>query len=329
MRIGIYGLTGYTGLELVKILRRHPEAEIVFGTSESWAGRRLSEAMPTTLDLRLLAAEEAGSDSIDTAFLCLPHGASARTAVGLLEAGVQVIDLSADFRLRDPAVYQRTYGQPHPAPELLAQAVYGLTEVARPRLPGVRLVANPGCYPTSVLLGLHPLASQGLLDGQVIVDAKSGVSGAGRKPSLATHFVEANENVSPYQVGRVHRHLPEMEQELGLEGLVFVPHLVPLNQGLLSTMYVRLSRPLEAHQLQALYQEVWAGEPFVRVLPPGQQATMRHAVQTNLCVISLTWLEPQQVIVTSAIDNLIKGAGGQAVQNWNASQGWPETEGLV
>lgn len=329
MRIGIYGVTGYTGLELLKIAERHPELEVAFGTSESSAGRLLSEVMPVPFDLPLSSAQEATAHSIDAAFLCLPHGAAASTAVRLLEAGVQVIDLSPDFRLKDPLVYERTYGHPHPAPALLAEAVYGLTELARTRLPGARLIANPGCYPTSVILGLHPLASQGLLDGRVIIDAKSGVSGAGRKLALSSHFVEANENLTPYGAGRVHRHLPEMEQELGLSGLVFVPHLVPLNQGLLATMYVNLSRPLQPAEVQALYEEVWAGEPFVRVLPPGQQASVRHVAYSNRCAISLHWLEPELVVIVSAIDNLLKGAGGQAVQNLNAAHGWPETLGLL
>lgn len=328
MKVGVYGASGYTGLELVRILSRHPEVTVAFGTSESSPGKRLCEVLPCPFELPLVSAQEAAWSSIDLAFLCLPHGASARTAAELVGQGVGVIDLSADFRLKDAAVYERAYGHPHPSPELLEEAVYGLTEVHRAELRQARLVANPGCYPTSVLLGLHPLASQGLLDGQVIVDAKSGVSGAGRKPNLTTHFVEANENLSPYAPGRVHRHVPEMEQELGWSGLVFVPHLVPLNQGLLSTIYVQLARPLQAEELQALYQETWGREPFVRVLPAGQLASVRHAAHTNLCVLSLTWLSPQQVVVVSAIDNLIKGASGQAVQNLNVLMGWPEETAL-
>jgi len=248
------------------------------------------------------------------------------------------VDLSADFRLSDCATYEKWYKTQHAAPELLAEAVYGLTELYRDQVRGARLVANPGCYPTSVILGLYPLVRHGLLAGErVIVDAKSGVSGAGRKPKLTTHFVEAHDNLSPYNIGHAHRHVPEMEQELnkyrgqGTENrarVVFAPHLLPVNRGILSTMYVELAEEWPAERLVELYRGTYAGEPFIQVLPAGRLATLRHVVYTNRCAISLTPVDDRQWIVCSAIDNLIKGASGQAVQNMNVMFGLDETLGL-
>ena len=251
------------------------------------------------------------------------------------QAGVRVIDLSADFRLPDPAVYQRWYRVSHEAPELLAEAVYGLPELHREAIRRATLVANPGCYPTSVILGCYPLAARGLLvDGRVIADAKSGVSGAGRSPSLTTHFCETNENLSPYNIGHVHRHIPEMEQELSLAAgqpiwVTFAPHLVPVNRGLLSTLYVRVPVGETVASLRQLYTETYGAEPLVRVLPEGKMATMRWAAETDRCVLSLhDGGRPGEVIVIAAIDNLGKGAAGQAVQNMNLMFGLDETAGL-
>lgn len=334
LRAGIFGATGYTGFELVKIVRRHPHAEIAFATSEKSAGGRLSDVFACPWDIPLISVDEAPIDEVDAVFLCLPHGTAIPTVQRVVGAGVRAIDLSADFRLSDPQVYEQWYKTPHTATHLLAEAVYGLTELHRERIADARLVANPGCYPVSVILGLYPLAKQGLIAGNnVIVDSKSGVSGAGRGLSLKTHFVEAHDNFSPYNIGHSHRHIPEMEAELSAVlrrplTVIFSPHLLPVNQGILSTMYVTLAEPWSESKLHALYRETYAGEPFVHVLPAGQLATLRHVVNTNRCVVSLTLAGDDQLIVCSAIDNLIKGASGQAVQNFNVMFGLDETAGL-
>jgi N-acetyl-gamma-glutamyl-phosphate reductase len=335
IRVGVFGATGYAGYELVQILRRHPSAELAFATSEQSAGGSLADSYPCPDDIPLVRAEEAPLGQVDCVFCSLPHGASMATVRRAREAGVRVIDLSADFRLPDPALYQRWYRVAHEAPELLAGAVYGLPELHRKAIRRAQLVANPGCYPTSVILGCYPLVVHGLLAGErVIVDAKSGVSGAGRGLSLTAHFCEANENLSPYNIGHVHRHIPEMEQQLSaLAGrpvrVTFAPHLVPVNRGMLSTIYVTVPPEHDAASLRRLYQEVYAGEPLVHVLPEGKVATMRWAEGTDRCVLSLHDAgAPGEVIVVSAIDNLGKGAAGQAVQNMNVMFGLKETVGL-
>ncbi|MFO7661555.1 MAG: N-acetyl-gamma-glutamyl-phosphate reductase, partial [Chloroflexota bacterium] len=312
----------------------HPAAEIVFATSQSQAGKTLRQLFPAAPALPLVPGADAPVDNADVVFLCLPHAAAAETAMTALTAGKRVIDLSADFRLRDAAVYSNWYAHNHPAPELLAEAVYGLTEVYRDELPGARLVANPGCYPTSVLLALRPLLLSGLaIDGPIIADSKSGVSGAGRAPTQTTHFVEVADNFSPYKIGRVHRHLPEMEQAIGwwredAPILIFSPHLLPVPRGILSTIYVMLDETVGEADLRELYRRHYNGEPFIEVLPLGELASLAHVVHTNRCAIGLT-LAGQTLILTSAIDNLIKGAAGQAVQNMNRMFGCPETDGLL
>lgn len=332
--VGIYGATGYTGLELVSILQRHPAVTIRFLTSQSYAGRTLRDAFPGAPGLPLLAAEDAPIGDVDVVFLCLPHAAAAETAVVALQAGVQVIDLSAGFRLRDAAEYEQWYGHAHPAPELLAEAVYGLTEAAREKLPGARLVANPGCYPTSVLLPLRPLLCAGVkLSGPIIVDAKSGVSGAGSKPTSTTHFISVADNLSPYKIGRSHRHLPEMEQQLrhyqpGVPPLIFSPHLLPVPRGMLSTIYLSPANGTSAADARAILEKAYAGEPFIDVLPPSEPATLAHVTRTNRCAVGLADAG-EMIILTSAIDNLLKGASGQAVQNMNVMFGVAETDGLV
>ena len=334
IRAGIYGATGYTGLELVKILQRHPAAEIAFVTSQTQAGKSLRDVFAGAPALPLVAGEDAPLDGVDVVFLCLPHAAAAGTAVVALAAGARVIDLSADFRLRDVATYEQWYAHTHPAPELLAEAVYGLTEVVRAELPEARLVANPGCYPTSVLLSLRPLLLSDIaITGPIIADSASGVSGAGRGLSLTSHFVEVADNYSPYKIGRAHRHLPEMEQAInwwreGAPSLIFSPHLLPVPRGILSTIYVNLTEDVSAAELRGLYMAAYESEPFVDVLPHGELATLAHANHTNRCAIALT-LVGRTLILTSAIDNLVKGAAGQAVQNMNVMFGCPETEGLL
>lgn len=334
IRVGIVGASGYTGIELVKILTHHPDVEITFATSDSYVGKKLSDAFPCAYDIPLIAHEAAPLDRIDVAFLALPHGASADFAQRALAAGARVIDLSADFRLHDAAVYQKWYGLEHHVPSLLPEAVYGLPELHREQIKQTRLVANPGCYPTSVILGLAPILRAGASDGTIIVDSKSGVTGAGRKPSLTVHFCEVDENLSPYGIGRTHRHLSEMEQELqainSQAKLIFTPHLLPVNRGILSTMYVRLTDGWREQSLSKLYADAYQSEPFVRLLPIGQAATLAHSVNTNYCTISLHPVpEVGQVIVCASIDNLIKGASGQAVQNMNLMFDCSETTALL
>ena len=332
IKTGIIGATGYTGLELAGILERHPDAAIAFAASRSNAGRSLSAVHPAAPPLALIPAEEAPLDRVDVVFLCLPHAAAAPTAVAALEAGARVVDLSADFRLRNADVYAEWYGVEHPAPHLLPEAVYGLTEFARPQLADARLVANPGCYPTGVLLALRPLLKAGAAAGTIIADAKSGVSGAGRTPKQHTHFVEVADNFSPYKIGRAHRHLPEMEQGLRAVAhdaprLIFSPHLLPVPRGILSTIYVPLKEGWTEAEARAVYEDAYCDEPFVRLLPPGEMATLAHVNGTNECALALT-TAGETLIVTSAIDNLVKGAAGQAVQNMNVMFGLEETAGL-
>ena len=335
IRVGVVGATGYTGLELVRLLKGHPRAKIAWLTSETYAGQRLADVYPCPYDDVLVSWDDVELQGDEVVFLCLPHTASMDAARRALAAGCRVIDLSADFRLPDPATYERWYGVPHTAADLLPEAVYGLPEVYRERIRGARFVANPGCYPTSVNLALYPLARAGLLDPTIIVDSKSGVSGAGRKPKLTTHFVEANENLSPYSIGYQHRHIAEMERVLGEvwtgpgePDIVFSPHLTPVNRGILSTIYVTLTRDVAPEDVHALYLQTYADEPFLRVLPLGQVATMRHSQYTNLCVIGLTPVKGRRWIITSSIDNLLKGASGQAVQNFNLMIGERESVGL-
>lgn len=332
IRVGIYGATGYTGYELVKILLRHPEVKIQFATSRSYAGQKLSNLYPCPYEIELMAGEEAPLEGVDVAFLCLPHGASMGWVKRVRDAGVRVIDLSADFRLDEVEEYKRWY-QSHIAPELLEEAVYGLTELYRDKVKEADLVANPGCYPTCVILGLYPLVANSLLaDGRIIVDAKSGLSGAGRSLSLKTHFVEANENFSPYRIGRAHRHIAEMEQELKKLGdrdyrIIFSPHLLPVNRGILTTIYVRVEERLSEGHLLSLYRESFKNELFIHVLED-TLASLRYVVGTNHCAISLTKVGKEDLIVVSAIDNLLKGASGQAVQNMNVMFGLEEGIGL-
>lgn len=345
VKIGIIGATGYTGLELLKILARHPASEIAWLTSENSAGQRFGDVFPVPPFLGediLVRAEDADLAGADVVFCCLPHVAAQGPVAAARRAGARVIDLSADYRIHNPQSYEAWYGHAHMEPEALAEAVYGLPELYRSEIALTNLVANPGCYPTSVILGLAPLAMSGWLQGTIIADSKSGVSGAGRSLSLKSQFVEANENISPYNIGRTHRHLAEIEQELGLlvgstngHGarplqIVFSPHLLPVNRGILSTIYVNLPAGVTESQVREAYAETYMLEPFIHLLKPGQVATLAHAVHTNFCAIGLTFVpDTSMLIVTSAIDNLIKGASGQAVQNMNIMLGCDERLGLI
>ncbi len=335
IEVGIYGATGYTGVELARLLWRHPEAHIAFATSQTNAGATLDAVFPAAPPLPLFSPDQARPGDVEAVFLCLPHAASAPVADAALKAGARVIDLSADLRLDSPEVYARWYGVEHPAPHLLP-VPYGLPEINRARIGGAQCVANPGCYATAILLALYPLVRSGALmrGAPIIADAKSGVSGAGRTPKVTSLFVEVNENFSPYSIGRVHRHLPEIEQEISRHGgapgpLIFSPHLLPVERGILATLYAQLDPDnAPAGAFLSLFQDMYRDEPRVHVLPAGQLATLRHAVRTNDCVISLTPVDEHTLIVVSVIDNLLKGAASQAVQNFNLMSGLPETCGL-
>lgn len=341
-RAGIAGATGYTGIELVNLIHRHPQMEVAWVTSESSVGKPLSEVHAVPFDYPLISLEEGmkRATDVDVVFLCLPHAASIEPVRAFQATGVRVIDLSADFRLTDAQIYEKWYHTPHTAPDLLDQFVYGLSEIYRDKIAGARLIANPGCYPTSVNLGLYPLAKAGWLSDQVIVDSKSGVSGAGRQSKVNYSYVEVNENFLPYNIGVRHRHIAEMEQVLNrVNGqhqhkFIFSPHLLPVNRGILSTMYVSVPSGVTEKMIRDLYAETYAGEPFIHVLPAGQMASLRHTTYTNRVAISITPTDPSQpdgpdYIVVATLDNLVKGASGQAIQNFNIAAGLEETAGLL
>ncbi|MDM8521466.1 N-acetyl-gamma-glutamyl-phosphate reductase [Anaerolineales bacterium HSG6] len=336
INVGVFGASGYTGFETIKILRQHPQVKLIFATSESSVGGNMSDIYPVAWDVPLVSSKTAPLDKVEAVFCCLPHAASMPTVLRARQAGVRVIDLSADFRLTNTTTYEKWYGVPHTAPELLQEAAYGISEINRSQIRETNLLANPGCYPTSIILALYPLLKVGLLNPQqpIIADSKSGVSGAGRKASLKTHFVEVNENLSPYNIGQKHRHIAEVSDMVGRfkgngDNIIFSPHLVPISRGMLSTIYVGLNDDQTSAQLQNCYQALYADQPFIRVLSDGQLATMAHTQNSNLCAISITVVTPRQLILCSSIDNLGKGAAGQAVQNFNIMFGIEETVGLI
>jgi len=340
IQCSVVGATGYTGTELVRLLTGHPEVSSLRATSRQFAGKRFSEVFPHLLGhlngLELEAPDvKSLAKSSDVVFLATPHGVSANLAAELLKENpnLLVIDLSADFRLTDPAAYKQWYGHTHPHPELLAKAVYGLTEVERAKIKGAHLIANPGCYPTSIDLALAPLLAQGLTDpSSLIADSKSGVTGAGREPSYGTHFPEVNESMKAYGVTK-HRHTPEIEQELSrIAGaplmLSFTPHLLPINRGILSTIYASNPNELSKAQLLKVYHTYYKDAPFVRVYDSGLPE-IRHVRGSNYCDIGFEVdTRTKRIVIVSAIDNLIKGAAGQAIQNMNVALGFPETAGL-
>lgn len=324
--VAIVGATGYTGRELVRLLARHPTLELrhVMGSREGQA----PEAPELPVDPVVEPLDLARLDGVDGVFLCTPHGASAELAAKILARGVRVVDLSADFRLRDASVYATTYGHAHPHPELLAEAVYGLTEHARARVATARLVANPGCYPTSILLPLLPLVHAGLLDAraQIVADAKSGTSGAGKNPSPRAHFGAVHENFCAYAIG-THRHAPEIWQEADTARITFVPHLLPVFRGILTTLYLTPNPGVTADAIRACLHEAYADEPFVTVYARGLPELNRVQF-TNRCDLAVA-PAGGHVVVVSAIDNLVKGASGQALQNMNRMLDLPETAGLL
>ena len=336
-KIGIAGASGYTGLELLRLLIDHPEAEIVFLTSETYQGENISKVFPSIsgfVDIKLSSIESISSETCDIVFLALPHTTSMEKVPDFLKGHTKVIDLSADYRLKDPAIFKKWYSVSHQKPELLAEATYGLPEIHREKIKSARLVANPGCYPTSATLALAPLVTENWVDlSSIVVDSKSGISGAGRKASLGTQFSEINGGVSAYNIA-VHRHTPEIEQELSALAkqnvqISFSPHLVPMTRGMLSTVYINLKQDLSVVELIEYFQKFYAEEPFIRILPLGECANSHFTVSSNFCDIGVQVdKRNQRAIITSAIDNLIKGASGQAIQNMNLMLGIPETTGL-
>ncbi|NQS88796.1 N-acetyl-gamma-glutamyl-phosphate reductase [Patescibacteria group bacterium] len=333
MKISIIGATGYAGAELVKILLRHPMVDIEKLTSKSFAGRKISNIYPSLVTG--LVCEPLNIDKITSpvVFTALPHGTSMEIVAKLYRMGKKVIDLSADFRLKDAKVYEKWYKIPHKKKNLLWEAVYGLPELYREKIRKAQLVANPGCYPTSAILALAPLVRNKILNESVIVDAKSGISGAGRGLTLQTHFPEANENISAYRV-EGHRHLPEIEQEIGKLAkrevqVTFIPHLIPVNRGILSTCYAKIKQSLTTSDVIQLYQDFYEKEPFVEILPEGDFPQTKEVLNSNRCRIGLMVNSlANQIIIISAIDNLGKGASWQAVQNMNLMCGFEEEMGL-
>jgi len=335
-RVGIINVTGYAGVELARLLYQHPQVELASVTGRSAAGQRLGEVFPHLAGSDLTIEGELGEAEL--VFSAMPHKESAEVVIPLLNRGIKVVDISADFRLKEAEEYRAWYGFAHPAPQLLKKAVYGLSELYRSQVAEARLVANPGCYPTGAILALAPAVKAGLIEPEIIVDSKSGVSGAGTTLSLNTHFAEANEDATAYAL-EGHRHLPEIVQELKLLcpepslSVTFVPHLVPMTRGILTTGYAPLASGKIAagkkgqEELRRLYLDFYKGEPFVKVVasPPHT----KHTQGSNLCLIYPTIdARTGRLIVISSIDNLGKGAAGQAIQNMNLMLGLEETAGL-
>jgi N-acetyl-gamma-glutamyl-phosphate reductase len=332
MKVGIINVTGYAGIELARILHAHPEVDLVSVTGRSAAGEELGNTLPHLARLGMIIEPEL-TKSVDVVFSALPHVASAEACVPYVRNGVKVVDISADFRLHDPAEYKQWYGQEHPAPDLLETSVYGLPELDYEGVANASLVANPGCYPTGAILALAPVVSEGLIGEQIIVDAKSGVSGAGRGLSMVTHFSEVNENVFAYGVDG-HRHLPEIIQELrrlraGFEPkVIFQPHLIPMTRGVLDSVYADfVDEAPSAAKIRDLYRDYYAGQPFVHVVDAPPQT--KHTWGNNDCLIFPTVDQRTgRLMVFAVLDNLVKGAAGQAVQNMNLMFGLPEVTGL-
>ena len=340
-KAAIIGAAGLSGLELIRLLARHGGVELSVVTSGKHEGRAVGEAFPELSRVPLtFSGHDATLDGCDVAFLAVPNQASLEQAPRLLDQGIRVIDLSGVFRLTDVAVFQRFYGLTHTAPEALRQAVFGLPEAFREQIAGARLVANPGCYPTGALIGLLPLGElAGTLAAPPVIDAKSGVSGAGgRVEDDSSNFMEVNENFRAYKVFS-HQHTPEIEQYLAqctpydpaTQGaVVFTPHLLPISRGILSTIYLRFQQPIPPRELRRRYARFAEAEPFVTLLPEGRGAELKMANYTNDCVVSLHPDDSgRNWVVLTAMDNLLKGAAGQAVQNMNLMFGFGETEGLV
>lgn len=338
IKVGIVGGTGYTGVELLRLLSQHPEVRITAITSRKEAGLPVSDMYPSLrghVDLAFCTPEEARLETCNVVFFATPHGVAMAQAPALLEAGVKIIDLAADFRLRDVAEFERWYGMPHSCPQVLAESVYGLPELKRDAIRRARVIGNPGCYPTSVQLGYAPLLRRGLIEPTgLIANCASGVSGAGRKAEVHTLFPESSDNFKAYGV-KGHRHGPEINQQLreiaGRDDVhcLFVPHLLPIIRGIHSTLYARLREDARQVDLQAVFEEAYAGEPFVDVMPAGSAPETRSVRASNVVRIAVHRPLPDTVMVLVVEDNLTKGAAGQAVQNMNLMFGLEETCGLT
>lgn len=341
VRVAVAGASGYAGGELLRLVVGHPYLTLTAVTSEKSSGATVASVFPHLAGIVdqtfEVMAPAVLAERADAVLLALPHTKSFEAVAVCLNAGMVVVDLSADYRLTNPASYPTWYQATHPYPDLLKEAVYGLPELHRAAIQQTRLVASPGCYPTAAILQLAPLVREGVVDPRtIVIDAKSGVSGAGRSPALPYHFPEAHESLEPYKIG-THRHIPEIEQELGLlagqqgapVSVSFTPHLVPMNRGILSTAYAKLAKPMDLPTLRDLYATFYKGEPFVRVQAGEQPANPRHVRGANFCDLSVH-LDSRTgwVVTVAALDNLVKGAAGQAIQALNLMLGFPEDTGL-
>jgi len=337
-RVGVMGATGYTGFELLRLLASHGEIEFGPLTSESYAGKEVGEVFPALAGVvrgRFEKFEPGTFTGVDLVFCCLPHRVAMNSVPGLLDQDLKVVDFSADFRIQDPSVYTAWYKTAHICPERIPQAVYGIPELYRERIRKASLVANPGCYPTGAILGLYPLLKARLIRaGSIIVDSKSGVSGAGRKAELSLQFSEVNERFRAYGIA-THRHTPEIEQELSAMAgeavkVSFTPHLVPMTRGILSTIYAEAGPGATAARARQAYRDAYDGEPFMRLMPEGAFPDVSQVAGSNFLDIGFTLDERTgRFIVVTAIDNLVKGASGAAIQNMNLMLGLPETRGLA
>lgn len=339
VKIGIIGANGYSGVELIRLLQHHPYAEITKIFSNSTSGKNILELYPHLTDIIDMTLEQVDieeiASEIDLMFFATPAGVSKDLIPAFLEKGITCIDVSGDFRLKKPEEYERWYKKPPAKVEYLQEAVYGLPELNRNKIKEAKLIANPGCFPTATLLGLIPALQHKVIDPHSIhVDAKTGVSGAGRNASIANLFTEVNENVKAYKVGQ-HQHIPEIEQtiqEISGENaaISFVTHLIPMNRGIMSTIYCELTQKISTEEIHQIYKEVYKDAPFIRIRPVGQYPTTKEVFGSNFCDIGLLVDErTNKLIIISVIDNLVKGASGQAIQNMNIIQGWEETAGLV
>lgn len=336
IKAGIIGATGYAGLEIVRLLLSHPDVEISAVSSVSFTGKPISSVYPQLFGIydAVLEDDIAVVEKSDVIFASLPHGLSEPIARRCFDMGKLFIDMGADFRLKSETDYQTWYGGTYGDKALHDAAVYSIPELHREKAAGAKVIANPGCYPTSIALGLAPAVKAGAIDlDTLVIDSKSGVTGAGRSPTQTTHYPDCNEAFSPYKVA-CHRHTPEIEQTLSeLSGkgcaVTFVPHLLPVNRGIVSTMYAKVNAGFDPAGIRKLYEEMYRDEPFVKVLPDGQTANLRNVTYSNLCHLSLHHdAHTKRLIVVSTIDNMVKGAAGQAIQNMNLAMGLPETAGL-
>jgi len=336
-KVGIIGATGYTGVELLRLLLHHPEVEVTALTSQKYAGLSIDHVFPSLTSRLQITCEELTIDQIskktDFVFTAVPHKTAMETVPLFYQQGKRLVDLSADFRLQDPSVYERWY-QKHTCAELLHESVYGLPELHREKIRNAKIVGNPGCYPTGALIGLIPLVQNGLISYEhIVIDSKSGVSGAGRDVVLGSLFCEVNEGVKAYNIFK-HRHLPEIEQEVSQLArkkvtVTFVPHLIPMDRGILTTLYINLNKKMGTKDVLNTFHECYRGEPFIRIYPEGKVPNTKDVRGSNYCDIGVNVNESDgRTVIVTAIDNLVKGASGEAIQNMNIMLGYPETMGL-